>query len=86
MAQHQRVGEAVREMVKTAERIGESMDAGDRRIREGEPGEMRAEQHRRARLEIARLLDQPSAGCAEQPQALRAPSASDSGFLSRADV
>ena len=69
-----------------AERISERVDAGDRRIGEGEAGEMRAEQHRRARLEIAGLLAWRSADWRDSSRSASRASASDSGFLSRAEV
>ena len=50
VAQHQRIGHAVRQMMQPAERVGEGVNARDRRVGEGEAGEVRAEQHRLARL------------------------------------
>ena len=60
-------------MVEPAERIGQRMDPGDRRIGKGQPGKMRAEQHRRARVEIAGLVagasaDWPTAAAAPRPR------------------
>ena len=55
-------------MMKPAERVSERMHAGDRGIREGETRKMRAKQHRRARFEIAGLLDGGEQVCAQQPK------------------
>ena len=52
MRQHERVGEPVRNMEMTAERIGERVHGGDRGIGERLSRQHRAQQHRRARLDI----------------------------------
>ena len=57
-------------MVDAAERISERMDPGDRRIGEGQAGKMRAEQHRRARFEIAGLVAGREQIAGQQPQRL----------------
>ena len=57
MPQHQRIGEPVRQMVKASERICQGVHAGDRGIGKSESCQMRTEQHRGARFEIAGLLN-----------------------------
>ena len=84
-AQHQRVAEAVRQMMKPAERICQRVDARDGRIRKGQPGEMRAKQHRRAGFEIARLVDRRQQIARQQSERF-AGQRIRSGFLSRAEV
>ena len=54
----------MRQVMEPSERICERVNAGDRSVRECQACEMRAEQHRRARFEVLRLLD-----CSEQIRA-----------------
>ena len=84
--QHQRIADAVRQMVKAAERVGERMHPGDRRVGERQAGEMRAEQHRRSRIDVRAARCRRSADCAVSSRSASRASASDIGFLSRAEV
>ena len=55
MAQHHRIGDAVRQVMQAAKRVGEGMNPRDRCIGKGETGKMGAQQHRLAGFEVLRL-------------------------------
>ena len=70
VAQHQCVRQSVGQMMKTAERIGQSMHPRDRRIGKGDPGEMRPEQHCRSGGKVVGMIAGPQQVRRQQPQRL----------------